>query len=162
MLREAEGGWCLPVIAKVDCHKRLWDERIMLRFLIAALAVFAHAPESEAKSPKLAIRLIAALEKNVQKLPSWGYRFKKCVRIYTVETINGVSVGRGVIVAPGGGIGFPNGVKSPSINPKLLQPGRYIVRPEQMPIFTVSYFATDFGMYTIRFDLKTGTLLDDR
>lgn len=63
MLREAEGGWCLPVIAKVDCHKRLWDERIMLRFLIAALAVFAHAPESEAKSPKLAIRLIAALEK---------------------------------------------------------------------------------------------------
>lgn len=98
MLHEAEREWCLPVIAKVDCHKRLWDERIILPFSIAALAVFAHAPESEAKSPKLAIRTIAALQKNIQKLTNWGYSLEKCVRIHTVETINGVSVGRGVIV----------------------------------------------------------------
>lgn len=126
--------------------------------LIASCLTFA-AP-TQASKARLSPSTIITLEKKLREMPSLKSELAKCVRVYTIETRGGRAVGIGVIVLPGRGYGYPSDVKVPNVNPKLMKPGFYIVRPEQMPIWPLSYFATDVGMYSIRFDPKSGMLLD--
>ena len=123
------------------------------------LVVLAPMSRTQASTPKLTTRTIIAVENHVRKLPYIKSTLVKCVRVYTVEMRKGKALGIGIIVLPGRGFGFPADVKVPNVNPKLMKPGYYIVKPEQMPTWPVSYSATDDGMYSISFDPQTGALL---